>query len=70
MALSGHDGFADIDVSMDGRYLVTADGTIARVWALDLDELVGIAESRLTRSLTEAECVSYHFETCPCRQGA
>jgi len=30
--LSGHDGFADIDVSMDGRYLVTADGTTARAW--------------------------------------
>jgi hypothetical protein len=32
VALSGHDGFADIDVSMDGRYLVTADGTTARAW--------------------------------------
>jgi WD40 repeat protein len=69
VTLSGHDGFADIDVSTDGRYLVTADGTTARVWALDLDELVGMAESRLTRSLTEAECVSYHFETCPTRDG-
>ena len=69
VTLSGHDGFADIDVSTDGRYLVTADGTTARVWALDLDELVGMAESRLTRSLTEAECVSYHFETCPDRRG-
>lgn len=69
VTLSGHDGFADIDISADGRYLVTADGTTARVWALDLDELVGMAESRLTRSLTEAECVSYHFETCPSRHG-
>ena len=29
---------------------------MARVWTLDLDELLSIAESRLTRDLTEAEC--------------
>ena len=33
--------------------------------ALDLDELIEIAESRLTRTLTTAECVTYHFEECP-----
>lgn len=69
VTLVGHQGFADIDISPDGRYLVSADGTTARVWALDLDELVRIAESRLTRSLTEAECVSYHVETCPTQGG-
>jgi hypothetical protein len=66
-ALVGHDGFADVDISPDGRYLVSSDGTTARVWALDLDEFVSLAESRLTRALTEAECVSYHVETCPAR---
>ena len=44
---------------------VTVDGTV-RVWTLDLDELVTIAEQRLTRGFSENECRQYlHVERCP-----
>jgi hypothetical protein len=34
--------------------------------ALDLDDLVDIAERELTRDLTDAECRQYlHVERCP-----
>jgi hypothetical protein len=37
-----------------------------RGWALDLDELVEIAESELTRTFTDQECRQYlHMPTCP-----
>ncbi|MGB3715042.1 MAG: protein kinase [Candidatus Promineifilaceae bacterium] len=53
--------------SQDGSQLVTAgmDGTV-RVYELMLDELVDLAQSRLTRSLTDEECRQYlHLEVCP-----
>jgi hypothetical protein len=35
------------------------------VWALDLDELVAMAERGLTRNLTDDECRQYlHTERC------
>jgi WD40 repeat protein len=64
LVLSGHDRFALLSMSPDGRYLLTADDTTARVWALDVDDLTTIARSRLTRGLTPAECVTYHVEDC------
>jgi hypothetical protein len=40
------------------------DGVV-RVWALDLDELVEIAEAELTRALTDDECRQYlHQPQC------
>lgn len=52
--------------SPDGDKLVSTSAGVARVWALDLDDLMDIAESRLTRSLTDDECQQYlHVETCP-----
>jgi WD40 repeat protein/class 3 adenylate cyclase len=46
--------------SPDGERLASAspDGTV-RVWALDLDELIAIANDELTRSLTDDECRQY-----------
>lgn len=36
-----------------------------RIWALDLDELVEIAQNRLTRTFTDDECGHYlHAERC------
>ncbi|RPI78927.1 MAG: WD40 repeat domain-containing protein, partial [Chloroflexi bacterium] len=52
--------------SPDGEYLITSgfDGT-ARVFVLDLNELIRMAHSRVTRELTEQECLQYlHTETC------
>lgn len=50
-----------------GKQLVTTgyDGVV-RVWTLDVDTLKDIAQHRLTRGLTTAECVRYlHTATCP-----
>jgi len=51
----------------DGTHLATAalDGTI-RTYTLAMDELVAVAKSRLTRSLTVDECRKFlHVDQCP-----
>jgi WD40 repeat protein len=53
--------------SPDGTRLAytAADGT-ARVLALDINDLMDLAQSRLTRSWTQDECETYlHRENCP-----
>jgi WD40 repeat protein len=53
--------------SPDGKRLASAswDGTV-RVFLLELDEVVELAHSRLTRWFTEDECRRYlHTDTCP-----
>ena len=53
----GPDGSTLTSVSEDG---------IVRVWALDLDDLIGIAGERLTRELSDDECRQYlHLDSCP-----
>ena len=68
LTLEGHTGaVTDIEFSPDDRQLVTAsfDGTV-RFWVLSPEELVSLAESRLTRDLTEAECRQFlHLDGCP-----
>jgi WD40 repeat protein len=56
-----------LGVTSDGSRLVTAghDG-IVRVYLLSLDDLVELARSRITRSLTSEECQKYlHMDACP-----
>jgi len=56
-----------IRIHPDGRHVVSAsdDGTV-RVWTLDIDELLDIAGVRVTRSMTDEECVQYlHADSCP-----
>ncbi len=53
--------------SPDGTRLAytAADGTV-RVLALDIDDLIQLARSRLTRSWSPDECRTYlHVESCP-----
>jgi WD40 repeat protein/DNA-binding SARP family transcriptional activator len=53
----------------DGTRLAytAADGTVS-VLALDIDDLIDLARSRLTRSWTQEECETYlHRETCQTR---
>jgi WD40 repeat protein/transcriptional regulator with XRE-family HTH domain len=53
--------------SPDGKRLATAsnDGTV-RIDALALDDLIAIAKSRVTRTLTADECQVYlHMQECP-----
>lgn len=50
-----------------GFHLVVAsnDGVV-RIFLLQIDELLALAQTRVTRSLTTAECQKYlHVETCP-----
>jgi WD40 repeat protein len=70
-ALTGHTGqVTGLAFSPDGTRLATAsrDG-IALVYALRLEDLIQIARSRLTRSLTIEECQKYlHMDACPATQ--
>ncbi len=61
------DFVTNIVFSPDGRHVLTSgfDGT-ARLFTLDIDELISLAKSRLTRQLTDKECRQYlHLESCP-----
>jgi WD40 repeat protein len=66
LVLRGHDGPVDgLAFSPDGSQLASVSLGEVRVWALDLDDLVDIAESRLTRALTDEECRQYlHVDRC------
>jgi WD40 repeat protein len=65
--LTGHTGrITDVSFSPDSTRLATSgqDGTV-RVYLLKIEELVALARSRLTRSLTTEECQQYlHMEQC------
>jgi WD40 repeat protein len=66
--LFGHTGgVTGVAFSPDGTILVTSgnDGTV-REYTLVIDELLEIARSRLTRTLSPAECRQYlHVSSCP-----
>jgi WD40 repeat protein len=68
LALSGNSSpVPSVVFNPDSKYLITSgfDGT-TRVFVLDLDELIRLAQSRVTRTLTEQECRQYlHTESCP-----
>src|SRR5918996_1232390 len=68
LILRGHQGVVwRLAFSPDGSKLASSssDGTV-RVWALDLDDLIEIAQGRVTRALTDEECRQYlHVEVCP-----
>jgi WD40 repeat protein len=55
-----------VAVDQTGSRVATVDGDgVVRVWTLDLDELIDLAEARLTRGLTDAECQQYlHRDRC------
>lgn len=52
--------------SPDGSMLASRDTEgLVRVWALDIDDLIAIARTRLTRGFSEDECRQYlHLEHC------
>ena len=67
LVLRGHTEQVDaVAFSPDGTRLASAssDGEL-RVWALDIDNLLELAQSRVTRELTDAECRRYVGVGCP-----
>ncbi len=67
MALGGPEvPIRSVAFSPDGTRLASLDyDGVIRVWALDLDDLVAIANDRLTRTFTDEECRQYlHVESC------
>jgi WD40 repeat protein/DNA-binding SARP family transcriptional activator len=56
----------DVAFSSDGKKLASTDCDGVRIWALDIDDLLQIADREVPRSLTDAECVQYlHTTECP-----
>jgi WD40 repeat protein len=68
LVLRGHPGpLWRVRFSPDGSQLASIgqDGAV-RVWALDLDDLIAIARTKVTRSLTADECRQYlYLAACP-----
>lgn len=67
LAWTGNNNGPDLEFSPDGKFLAvtSGDGSV-RVFILSLDELINLANSRLTRSLTLSECQKYlHQDSCP-----
>jgi WD40 repeat protein/CHASE3 domain sensor protein/energy-coupling factor transporter ATP-binding protein EcfA2 len=57
----------NVAFSPDGKALAAAgsDGEV-RVWALDIARLLAIAQTKVTRKLSDAECREYlHVDGCP-----
>jgi WD40 repeat protein len=67
LTLRGHSNdVMEVEVAGDGPILVSIDaGGRVLVWTLDIDELLEIAESRLTRDFTDDECRTYLHGPCP-----
>ncbi len=64
--LSSVGGGGGINFSPDGKTLIAgfSDGSF-RVYLIDLDELMSLARSRVTRTLTLNECRQYRIDPCP-----
>ena len=65
LVLDGGDGLVvDVSFSPDGSMLASGSTGVTRIWALDVGDLIDMAQRRLTRGFTEAECVTYHIADC------
>jgi len=66
MTLAQYEGsVGGIDFSPDGTSLMVATDRVLE-YVLPLDTLVELAQSRVTRTLTDEECRQYlHMESCP-----
>ncbi len=67
LSLSNEGGSFGLAFSPDGTRLLTTsnDGTM-HILLVKIDQLIALAKSRVTRSLTTAECQQYlHVDSCP-----
>ena len=65
--LAGHtDNVYGVAFSPDGTHLATAstDKTV-RLYAMNIEDLLALARTRVTRSLTDKECQKYLHDQCP-----
>jgi len=63
--IQGRRGTYRFDPTGEKLY-VTGPGGVIRIYLLDTDELLMLAKSRVTRSLTTGECQKYlHVDICP-----
>jgi hypothetical protein len=59
-------GTGDVSFSPDGKRLAVSGMSGIYIFVLPVDELVTLAKSHLTRTLTTEECQQYlHVEQCP-----
>lgn len=68
LTLPGNDNNGrEVAFSPDGELLaVTTAAGLVRLYAMPIDDLMALAESRVTRSLMDEECRQYlHVEQCP-----
>jgi basic membrane protein A len=52
-------GLVDVAFNPDGKMLATSAGDAVRVYLLEIDDLVGLAEARLSRGFTNEECLRF-----------
>jgi WD40 repeat protein len=68
LVLTGNElNTAGVDFSPDGTRLAVSggDGTV-RIYVLPIEDLITLARTRVTRSLTGEECKRYlHLDQCP-----
>jgi WD40 repeat protein len=70
LVLSAGVRLTDVAFSPDGRYLVAVGMDRAHFFVLPVEDLIALARSRVTRSLTDAECQQYlHVDACPVEAG-
>jgi WD40 repeat protein len=58
-------GLGTLEFSPDGSYLLYTDGKVLRRYDLDVDDLVRLARSLVTRDLTREECATFVIDDCP-----
>ena len=62
----GEADVTNVEFIDDDRHLLVTDGLgPVQVLTLDIDELVSIGRSRVTRPFTDQECDTYHIDPCP-----
>lgn len=66
LTLGINGGVFNVEFTPDGKKLVIWDWEGIKVFALNIDDLIEIAQTRLTRTWTPDECQKYlHTEVCP-----
>ena len=62
------EGLIGVAISPDSKLLATVGSEFIHVYLVQLDDLIALAETRVTRSLTEEECRQYlHLDQCPAK---